>query len=174
MISRDSCMPPDSRNSWSASGNVFESLPARGEPSSALFENSRGLASSCCGLRPGNTDNILEQGERVRPEPQSCTIRTPRFAQVPGPLYRTGGTYFQNCMMETPRCSISELHLGILPDPVDVQCWKVNFRTEVRANTHCPTLTMSWIKEVEAAQSIDDLMTSQPIEHRDFPDFENA
>ena len=40
-------------------------------------------------------------------------------------------------------------------------------------NTQFPQLTMSWIHEVEMAESTDDLMTSQPIEgQRGFPDFE--
>ena len=30
---------------------------------------------------------------------------------------------------------------------------------------------MLWIKEVEIAKSLDDFLTSQPIEGRDFPDF---
>ena len=31
---------------------------------------------------------------------------------------------------------------------------------------------MLWTKETEVAKSVDDLMTSQSIERRDFPDFE--
>ena len=49
MLSRDSCMQPDTRSTLGTSGNVFESLPARGEPSSAFFENLKNLASSSCG-----------------------------------------------------------------------------------------------------------------------------
>ena len=49
--------------------------------------------------------------------------------------------------------------------------WKVSFKTAVCANTPCPTLTMSWLREVEAANSVDDLVTSKSIEGRDFPDF---
>ena len=50
----DSRLPLDTLNSMGTSGNVFESPPARGL-SSALFENSRNLASSSCGLGSGNT-----------------------------------------------------------------------------------------------------------------------
>ena len=117
---------------------------------------------------------FLEQG--VRREPQSSFLNTnTSFAKGPGmwtPLYRTGGTYPQNCVMETPRFSFSELHLGQFPDSVDFQCWKVNFKTDVCANTPCPTLTMSWIKEVEMSTSMDDFMTSQWIEGKVIPDFE--
>ena len=49
-LSRDSGLPLDTRSTMGASGNVFASLPAREGPSSALFENSRNLASSSCGF----------------------------------------------------------------------------------------------------------------------------
>ena len=166
MISRGSCVPHDTRNSICTSGNVFESLPSRDGPSSASFEKPKSFASSSCGLRPGNTGNILEHGEGVRREPQSSTIPTPRFTrkhETWALLHRTGGTHSQYCMMETPKCSISELHIGKFPDSVGFQCWKVSSKTEVCANTPCPMLTMSWIREVEMATSIDDLMTSQSI-----------
>ena len=48
MISCDSCLLLDTRNSLGASGHVFEGPPARGEPSSALFENPKNVASSPC------------------------------------------------------------------------------------------------------------------------------
>ena len=74
--------------------------------------------------------------------------------------------------METPRCAISELHFGQFPDPDDFQCWRVSFKTEVFVCTSSPELTMSWIKEVEMAGSIDDLMTSQSVSGESFPDFQ--
>ena len=58
------------------------------------------------------------------------------------------------------------------PDSTDVQCSKVNFKTEVCSNSRCPTIAMLWIKEVEVAKSVDDLMTSQSIEGRFFLVFE--
>ena len=93
----------------------FESLPGREGPSSALFESSRNLASSSCGLTSGNT---MEHGRVVRWDPQSSSIPTPRFNQgvaTLNPLSYTGGTYFQNGMMDYPRYPISELHLGKIP-----------------------------------------------------------
>ena len=81
MISSDSCLPHDTRDSLGTSGNVFESLPARDGSSSAFFESPKNLASSSCGLRQGNTGNIMIHGEGVRRERQSCTIPTPRFTR---------------------------------------------------------------------------------------------
>ena len=63
-------------------------------------------------------------------------------------------------MMDYPRRPISEWHLGIFPDSMDFHCCKVNFKTEVCANAPCLTIAMFWIKEVEIAKSVDDLMTS--------------
>ena len=64
MISRDSCLPLDALNSMGASGNVFEGLLARGEPSSAFFENSKNLASSSCRLKRIETSKVAERRER--------------------------------------------------------------------------------------------------------------
>ena len=63
-------------------------------------------------------------------------------------------------MMDYPRLPISEMHLGKFPDSLKFQSWKVNFKNEVCARTADPQITMHWIKEVEIAKSIDELMTS--------------
>ena len=68
---------------------------------------------------------------------------------------------------------MSELHFDKVPDPVDFQRWKVNFKTEVCSYSGCPTIAMLWTKEVEIAISVDDLMTSQSVEGlQDFSDLE--
>ena len=54
---------------------------------------------------------------------------------------------------------------------MDFESWKVNFRTEVCLRTEDLQITMLWIKEVEIAKSIDELMTSRSIAgQHDFPD----
>ena len=95
----DSCLQPDIRNSLGTSRHVFQNLPPRGEPSSAIFENSTG--------------KIAEQREVLRQEPPNHAIPTPRFTRMFStwrPLYRAGGGNPQNCMMENPRNQISDLH----------------------------------------------------------------
>ena len=85
----------------------------------------------------------------------------------------TGGTYSHSGVVDDPRFPTSELHLGKLPDSMEFQSLKVNFKTEVCSKTAVPHLTMHWIKEVETAKSIDDLWTSQSITgRRDFPDYD--
>ena len=103
----------------------------------------------------------MKHGRGVTRELQSSTIPTPLFNQGVATLNRfshTGGTYSHNGMMDYPRYPISELHLGKFLESWEFQSWKVNFKTEVCSKSAFPRLTMHWIKEVEIAKPIDDLM----------------
>ena len=110
----------------------------------------------------------MEHGRGVIREPQSSVTPTPRSNQGVATLNlfsHTGGTYSPNGMMDYPRFQISEMHLGRFPDSLEFQSWNVNFKTEVCAKP------MHWIKEIEIAKSVDDLVTSRSITGRtDFPD----
>ena len=76
-------------------------------------------------------------------------------------------------MIDYPRFAISGMHLGKLPDSLEFQSWKVNFKTEVCAQSAFPHTTMHCIKEVEIAKPIDDFVTSQSnTRRRDFSDYE--
>ena len=66
MLCRQSGLPHHTRNSMGTSGNVFEMLPPQERISPSL---------------PGAA---MRQGERVRREPQSPTIPTPRFTRNHG------------------------------------------------------------------------------------------
>ena len=44
---------------------------------------------------------------------------------------------------------------------------------EVFAKAKNPTLTLQWIKEIEAAKSLDDLITPKSITGKNFPDYED-
>ena len=113
MISRDSCLQPDKRNSLGTSRHVFEGVLARGEPSSAPFQIWKHSASSSCRLMPLDTGRQLrQQGEGLRKEPQNHRIPTPRFARkflTWNPFFRTEGTCPRNCMMQNPMNQISDL-----------------------------------------------------------------
>ena len=103
------------------------------------------------------------------------TIPTPRIARkllTWNPLYRSRGTYSQNCTIENPRNQISDLHFDEFPDSSDFKCWKTNFKTEVSSYSRCPTFAMLWIKEEKVAKSVDVLMTSQSIYGKYFHDFD--
>ena len=58
---------------------------------------------------------------------RSDTKTAPRFARnhaIWNHSHRTEGTFSQNCVMENPRNSITELHFCNFPDSGDFQCWK--------------------------------------------------
>ena len=89
------------------------------------------------------------------------------------PFSHVGGTDSLNGMLEYQRIPSSDMHLGKFLNSLGFQSWKVNFKTEVCANSAVPHITAHWIKEVEIAKSIDDLLTSQSITgRRDFTDDE--
>ena len=75
-------------------------------------------------------------------------------------------------MIELPRNQILELHVYKFRDTSGFQCWKTKFETDVCSCSGYPTHAMLWIKEVEVAKSLDDLMTSQSIGGYVFPNFE--
>ena len=164
MISRDSCLQPDSQNSLGTSGNVLEGLLARGEPSSALFQNSKNLASSSCGLNPIGIGKIAEQREGVRQELQDSTNSSLCQELDLEPLL----SYWRNLFSKLHDGNSEKSDLGAAA----IQCWKVNFNTEVCSNSGSPTVALLWIKDLERANSVDDLLTSQSIEWRDFSDFQ--
>ena len=118
----------------------------------------------------------MEHVKGVRRDRQSSSIPTPHFNRSLGTLnsfYHAGGTYSQNGVMDCPRFPNSELHLGKFLDSLEVQSWKVNFKTEICAKSAFSHITMHWIKEVEIAKSIDDIMTSRSkTGRRDVPDYE--
>ena len=48
----------------------------------------------------------------------------------------------------------------------------MNFRTEVCSKAKNPMLALQWIKEIEVAKSLDDLITLRSITGKNFPDCE--
>ena len=150
MPCRDSVLPHDTRIVLGTTGNVLERLPAREGLPSALFENSSNLASSAHELRPDISGNRMVPERENKREPQNSAIPVPRFQSGGGTLNRTGGNRPHGGMIDYTR----------FPMTLEFQSWKVNFKTEVCSKSADPHLTMHWIKEVEIAKSIDELMTS--------------
>ena len=74
--------------------------------------------------------------------------------------------------MTIPSCPSSEMHLGKFSDHTEFQSWIVKFRTDVRSKAKHPTVALQWIKEIETAKSLDDLVTLKSITRKDFPDYE--
>ena len=59
--------------------------------------------------------------------------------------------------MENPRNQISDLHFDKIPYSLDFQCWKTNFKTKVFAPTQVSYNRSVVVKEVDVAESVDDL-----------------
>ena len=139
-------------------GNVFERPPAQEGQSSTIFNNSLNLASSSLDMRPDVSKTARRDTKRESFESQS-----PHFQRRSGIVDHTGGTYSHVGLMDYPRFLIIDWNLGIFLDFMEFQSWKLNFRTEVCVRTAEPQVTMLWIKEVEVAKSIDELITSRSI-----------
>ena len=132
-----------------------------------LFDKSKNLASSSQGLRP----DLL--GNTTQSETQDSSMLLPHFQSGDGLLNHAGRTCSHGGMIDYKSFPISELHLGTFLDSKEFQSWKAIFKTEVCSKSADHHLAMHWIKEVEVAKSIDELMTSRSIVGRtDFPDYD--
>ena len=117
----DSGLPHDTRNIVGTSGNVTCSR--------------RSTASSSRFLRPGISGITMVLGREKRRELQNLSTPVPHFQSGSGSLNHTGGTCSHGGMIDYPRYPISEMHLGRSPDSMEIQRWKVNFKTEVCSKT---------------------------------------
>ena len=81
------------------------------------------------------------------------------------------GTCTQSDMIN-PSHPSSEMHLGRFPDHTEFKSWIVKFRTEVCSKAKTPTRALQWLREIEAAKSLDDLITPKSMIGKDFPDYE--
>ena len=76
------------------------------------------------------------------------------------------------CGMLIPSHPSTEMHLGKCPNHTEFQSWIVNFPTAVCSKAKNPKRALQSIKEIEAAKSLDDLITPKSITGKDFPDYE--
>ena len=162
MLSCDSCLQPDTRNSCGISGNVFEDPPAPNEPPAVFFGNSRSLASAPCEPVSLNTGRLADRANELDRKTQKIATLTTRFARkfpTWNPPSHAEGAYLQNCMVDQPRNQVSQMHSDKFPNPSTCQCWETSFKTEVCSCSNFPTDVMLWIKEV----AVDDLETSRSI-----------
>ena len=154
ILGRDSGLPLNTQSSMGTSGNVFE-IPREG-PSSALL-----IIHGIWHRVLADWDQVLQEmswnmeEERGR-EPQSSSTPTPRFYQGVAEVSDLG-----KCILEK------------FPYLLQLQIWKVNFKTEECSKTAFPHITMQWIREFEKPKSTDDLLISRSITGRtDFPDYD--
>ena len=150
---------------------LFESLPARKGSPSVIFRNWRNVETSSCGLnqQKRHCDKIENWigSQRTLPclfraskEGLECLIFWVKFFLTMVWLIIRG-------------FSVSEMHLGNFLDSMKLLQLESQFQDWNLLQKAEPHLTMQWIKEVEIAKSIGELMTSRSIAGRtDFPDYD--
>ena len=82
------------------------------------------------------------------------------------------GRFSKNYGAGQQRLQISDPHFDKFPTPATFACWKIRFKTEVCICSQFPTEAMQWIKEVEMADSVDELRSSSSIRGISMPNFE--
>ena len=152
--SRESRMQRDTREDMSIPGNVFDRQPARRVPAESYNDSRNWEASPGIQRREGIEKSGSE--EQLQPMLLLCLGKAEEKSLA------VIGTCTQSDMIN-PGHPSSEVHLGIFPDHTEFQSWIVNLRTEVCSKAKKPTLALQWIKEIEAAKSLDDLITPKSI-----------
>ena len=151
-------------------GSVFDYQIAQQVPGES-YNDSRNLAASSGiqkreGIEKSGNEEPLQpmllpcfsgKGKEKSLDDRNCLKSMAHHAAGIGTCTQSG--------MINPSHPSSEMHLGKFPDQTEFQSWIVNFRTEVCSKA-------KWIKEIEAAKSLDDLITPKSITGIDFPDYE--
>ena len=106
-----------------------------------------------------------------RPE-QNQDLRCQSEPSAKDSVLFSGGDYSKNCGADQRRLQISDLHFDKFPTPATFSCWKIRFKTEVCTCSQFPTEAMQWIKEVELADSVDELRFSLSTRGISMPNFE--
>ena len=147
----DSGLPCDTRNGTGITRNGFERPPAQEGLSSAIFNNSKNLASS-------SQESTVETARKRDSEMKK---RESLNTSVPSPHFLSRKwyveSYWWNFIFTMVWWIIQEFLLrnGILEIFLTLwnfESWKVNFRTEVRLRTADPQITTLWSKEVDIAE----------------------
>ena len=96
---------------------------------------------------------LSERAKEKRVDDRNCLKSLTHHAAGIGNCIQSDMTY--------PSHPSSEMHPGKFTDHTELQrwSWNVNFRTEICSNAKNPTRALQWIKEIEAAKSLDDLIS---------------
>ena len=152
--------PPNIWDTSGISGNVFAHPQAS---SSALYPQE--LNSSKWNTWKKTTEepihmSIAEKSGRPK---QDSDLRCQSGPSAKNSVLFSGGDASKNYGADQQRLQISDLHFDKFPTPATFACWKIRFKTEVCTGSQFPTEAMQWIKEVELADSVDDLRSSSSI-----------
>ena len=156
--------PPSIWDTHGISGNVFANPTAS---SSSPYPG---------GFNPWISNVWEHTSPHVTSERQTAnTALDPRCQS--GPSARNSfdpgeGRFSKNYGADKQRLQTSDLHFDKFPTAASFACWKIRFKTEVCTCSQFPTEATLWIKEVELADSVDDLRSSSSIRSISMPNFE--
>ena len=147
--------PPSIWDTHGISGNVFANPDAS---SSAPYPQELHHWYSSIG-EPLHSSTV-EKSERQK---QDQDLRCQSGPSAKNSVIFSGGDSSNNYGADQQRLQISDHHFDKFPTPATFACWKIRFKTEVCTCSQFPTEAMQWIKEVEMADSVDDLRSSSSI-----------
>ena len=156
--------PPSIWDTHGISGNVFANPVAS---SSALYLQELHPWSS--GREELIHSSTVEKSEKQTPVQD---WRCQSGPSAGSPVIPCEGDSSNNYGADQQRLQISDLHFDKFPSPATFACWKIRFKTEVCNCSQFPTEAVHWIKEVEMADSVDDLMSSSSKRGIQMPNFE--
>ena len=166
---RQDAKPPNIWDTSGISGNVFANPQAS---SSAPY--SQELDSSKWNPWRETIEDPIHKSIAEKsggPKPDS-DLRCQSGPSARNSVLFSGGDSSKNYGADQQRLQISDLHFDKFPTPATFTCWKIRFKTEVCTCSQFPTEAMQWIKEVELADSVDELKSSSSIRSIPMPDFE--
>ena len=139
-----------------STGFLYSSLSLRIE---SLEENHWGAASN------------VYCGEEWKTRTKSRSAM-PVWTSAKDSVIFSGGDSSKNYGADQQRLQISDLHFDKFHTSATFACWKIRFKTEVCTCSQFLTDAMQWIKEVELADSVDELKSSSSIRGIPMPNFE--
>ena len=156
--------PPSIWDTRGVSGNVF-AVPVAS--STALYPQELNPWSS--GISEPIRSLPAEKNENQTPVQD---LRRQYGPSAKDSVILSGGNSSKNSGADQQRLQISDLHFDKFPTPATFACWKIRFKTEVCTCSQFPAEAMHWIKEVEMADSVDELKSSSSVRGIRMPDFE--
>ena len=142
-------------------GNVFDCQAAPRVPQES-HNDSRNLATS----------SGIHRREGIEKSGSENHCNQYLYLAFPEKQRKKSGRQQLSEVHDSPCRGYRDLYLGKFSDHAEFQSWIVNFRTEVCSKAKNPTRALQWIKEIEAAKSLDDLITPKSITGKDFHDRE--
>ena len=161
--------PPNIWDTSGISGNVFANPQA-----SLSAPYSQELNSSKWNPWRETTEEPIHKSiaEKSGRPKQDSDLRCQSGPSARNSVLFSGGDSSKNYGADQQRLQISDLHFDKFPTPATFSCWKIRFKTEVCTCSQFSTEAMQWIKEVELADSVDELRSSSSIRSIPMLDFE--